>query len=111
ALDVTGGVLAAIGLSVVGFVLLPRQRRRAVAEFSARVEALRRDLKAALAAQFEREIEEAVAEVRALVQPLVDLVEQERGAVADLETRRDALTREHAALRDEVRTQFGETKV
>lgn len=111
ALDVTGGVLAAVGLSVVGFVLLPRQRRRAVAEFSARIEALRSDLRAALAVQFEREVEEAVAEVRRLVAPLEAHVEEERAAVAELGARREALVAEHAALLAEVRAQFGETEI
>ncbi len=111
AFDVTGGLLAAGALSVVGFVLLPRQRRRAVAEFTARVEALRTDLKAALTEQFTEEADEALAEVRALLRPLVELVEGERGTLETLEARRDALRAEAAALRAAVRARYGEARV
>src|SRR5690606_18776356 len=84
AFDVTGGIVAAGALSVVGFVLLPRQRRRAIAEFRERVEALRAALKEALAAQFTEEADEALAEVRGLIRPLVGLVEDERATLTDL---------------------------
>ncbi len=111
AFDVTGGILAAGALSLVGFVLLPRQRHRAVAEFSDRVGTLRTALKAALTEQFGEEADEALAEVRALLRPLVDLVEGERVALTGLERRRDALRAEAAALRADVRARYGEARI
>ncbi len=111
AFDVTGGLVAAGVLASFGFVLLPRQRRRAIAEFTDRVEALRADLKAALAAAFSEEADEALAKVRDLLRPLLALVEGERTALTDLEARRAALHAEVAALRADVRARYGETTV
>lgn len=108
AFDVTGGIVAAGALSVVGFVLLPRQRRRAIAEFRERVEALRTDLKAALTAQFTEEADEALAEVRALIQPLVALVADERGALTELAEQHASLRADADALRADVRARYGE---
>jgi small GTP-binding protein len=111
AFDVTGGLLAAGAISVVGFVLLPRQRRRAVKEFTARVEDLRRDLRAALDAQFTEEADEALGEVRALIRPLTDLVERERAALATLDARRQAIQSDLDALRTDVRARYGEASI
>lgn len=109
AFDVTGGIVAAGALSVVGFVLLPRQRRRAIAEFRERVEALRAALKEALAAQFTEEADEALAEVRGLIRPLVGLVEDERATLTDLGDTHESLRTDTDALRADVRARYGET--
>lgn len=111
AFDVTGGIVAAGALSVVGFVLLPRQRRRAIAEFRERVEALRANLQAALTAQFTEEADEALAEVRGLIRPLVDLVEDERAALAGLSDAHEALRTDADALRADVRARYGEAEI
>ncbi len=111
AFDITGGILAAGALSLAGFVLLPRQRRRAVKEFTTRVESLRTDLKAALTEQFAEEADEALAEVRTLLQPLVNLVETERATLSELETRRDAIHANSDALRSDVRERYGEARI
>ena len=108
AFDVTGGVLAAGVLSVFGFVLLPRQRRRAIGEFRERVEALRAELRAALTAQFTEEADEALAEVRVLLRPLVDLVDGERELLDALADERAALRTDADRLRSDVRARYGE---
>jgi hypothetical protein len=111
AFDVTGGILAAGVISVFGFVLLPRQRRRAIKEFTERVDALRTEMKAALDAQFTAEADEALAEIRTLLQPLADLVEGERTALATLEAQHAALRTDADALRADVRARYGEGRI
>lgn len=111
AFDVTGGLIAAGAISVVGFVLLPRQRRRAIKEFTERVEDLRRDLRAALDAQFTEEVDEALGEVRALIRPLTDLVERERETLTDLDARQQALAADLGTLRRDVRGRYGEARI
>ena len=107
AFDVTGGILAAGVISVFGFVLLPRHRRRAIKEFTERVDALRTEMRTALDAQFSTEADEALTEVRTLVQPLTDLVESERAALAALDDQRTALHTAADTLRADVRTRYG----
>lgn len=102
AFDVTGGVLAVGALATLGLVVLPAQRRRAVREFSARVEALRDDLQAGLEAEFAREADEAVAKVHALVEPVEAVVADARTAHADAAEEADALATDLAALRADV---------
>lgn len=111
AFDVTGGFVAAGILAAFGFVLLPRQRRQAIAEFKERVEALRAALKTALVAQFSGETDDALAEVRGLIQPLVDLVARERAALAGLASTREALRDDTDGLRADVRARYGEANV
>ncbi|HLA63988.1 MAG TPA: dynamin family protein, partial [Rhodothermales bacterium] len=108
ALDVTGGFVAAGVLAVVGLVLLPRHRRKAVNEFSARVESMRTEVARALRAQFEAEATEAVSRVRRLVEPLERHVAAQRAALEAAATEREALRTESAAVRAEVRERFGE---
>ena len=55
AVDVTGGLLAAGALAAAGFWLLPRQRRKAKAEFRERVEELRTALRTGLSRQLTAE--------------------------------------------------------
>ena len=88
-----------------------RQRRRAVNEFSARVEALRTELKVALDAQFTAEADEALGEVRTLIRPLTDLVERERDALADLDAQHRTLAAGADRLRADVRDRYGEARV
>lgn len=110
AFDVTGGFVAAGALALGGFVLLPMQRKKAVREFSTRVEALRGDLGRALRAQLDEEVAEAMDRVRRLVAPL-------EAHTADARTRLDAASSEGTALaadldalRAEVRRRFGEAR-
>ena len=108
AFDVTGGILAAGVISVFGFVLLPRQRRRAITEFTERVDALRKEMRTALDAQFTTEADEALVEVRTLIQPLADLVESERTALSALEAQHTTLQSDAEELRTDVRARYGD---
>ena len=105
AFDVTGGVLAVGALATLGLVVLPAQRRRAVREFGARVEALRTDLKTGLEGEFAREADEALARVRALVEPVEAVVTSARAAHAEATDEADTLDADLAALRADVARQ------
>ena len=108
AFDVTGGFVAAGVLAAFGFVLLPRQRRRAIKEFTARVEALRADLCKALQAQLDEEVAEAMARVLKLVEPLANMLAGQRTLLENAQREASSLPTESAAIRSDVRQQFGE---
>jgi len=107
AFDVTGGLLAAGALSVAGFWLLPRERRRAQKAFSERVDALRSELKSGLREAFDTEAEQELAGVRALVRPVAEFVGAEESALDALDGQHAALSAEAAALRAEAEGAFG----
>lgn len=111
ALDVTGGFVAAGAVALLGLFILPRQRRQAVQAFRERVEALREELRRALAGQFATATTEAVGEVRATVDPLRRLVETERVTLAEARDEAAALRARHARLGAEVERAFGPSAV
>lgn len=107
ALDVTGGVLAAGALATLGFIVLPAQRRRAVREFSARVETLRTELRTGLDRELTEEATDAVGKVRALVRPVAALALTARQSLDGLAAEEERLTAEAATLRAEVQATHG----
>lgn len=108
AFDVTGGFVAAGALAALGFVILPRHRKRAVREFAERVEELRQDLRRALETEFEKEAEDAVRRVRTLIHPMETLVaEQEEALTAHRDIAEEARA-ELNHLRSTVRERYGE---
>src|SRR5690606_19901880 len=90
------------------FVLLPMQKRKAIREFSARVEALRADLGRALRAQLDEEVAEAMERVHRLVAPLAEHTADARARLDAADAEADALRADLDALRAEVRRRFGE---
>ena len=111
AFDVTGGVLAAGALATLGFIVLPAQRRRAVREFSARVDTLREDLREGLDRELTQEVEQAVGKVRALVRPVAKLALDARADLDAQSAEADRLGDETEALRAEVRRSYGTAEV
>ncbi|HLM74664.1 MAG TPA: dynamin family protein [Polyangiaceae bacterium] len=111
ALDVTGGFIAAGIFAALGLIFLPRQKRKAIAEFTTRVEALRRDLKAAVTQQLDREIEAVLAKVADSAAPYVELVDRERAEHSAIRTGREAIGRELSQVRDAVVKEFGRAAV
>lgn len=111
AFDVTGGILAAGALATLGFVVLPMQRRRAVREFSERVDGLRADLRANLERELTDEVDDAIDKVRVLVRPVAALVLSARETLDAAGADADRLAAEAEALRADVRRQFGEADV
>ena len=111
AFDVTGGVLAALAFGTLGFVVLPRQRSRAVKEFRARVETLRTELAASLRTAFDEEVRSALGRVEKLVAPVEALARQQTDLVARLEGEQQAVDAEMAAIREDVVSAYGEPPV
>ena len=111
AFDVTGGLLAAGALATLGFIVLPAQRRRAVREFSERVETLRADLRGGLDRELSGEVDDAVAKVRALVRPVAALALDARAALDAQAAETAEIAAQADALRADVRRQFGAGEV
>lgn len=111
AFDVTGGFIAAGALAIFGFILLPRQRKRAIREFTERVDALRTDLKRALERAFEEETQEAIGRVRTLLQPLENLVREQSDILANATTDAEAIGEDIDGLRNDVAQKFGTATV
>ena len=101
ALDVTG-ILLATALAVGGFYVIPRKRRQAKADWSARIAELRRDLTEALTQQVHREIGESTERINEAIAPYRRFVESQQRqlneARGELVTTEDALLR----LREEI---------
>ena len=104
-LDALGGFgLATAGaVGVLSLTVLPAQRRKAVAEFGERMDALRRELRRALQAQFTVQADAIISRTRGTMEPYTRQVEAEQNAVAALETGKAALEMEAQRLREEVR--------
>ena len=111
AFDVTGGLIAAGAVASLAFIVLPAQRRRAVREFSERVDALRTDLRDKLGATFAREADAAISRVRRLVEPVETLVAGARARHEASAAEAEAVAADLAALRAEVEAQVGRSGV
>ena len=91
AVDVTGGFIAAGVIALAGLIFLPRQKRKAIAEFRERVGKLREDMKRTLSEQLQSEVDGSLGRVKDTVGPYIDFVEEERQTV-------DAITAEQQAI-------------
>ena len=111
AFDVTGGVIAAGALATLGFIVLPAQRRRAVREFSDRVETLRAELRTGLDRELGEEMDQALAKVRALVRPVAALALDARAKLDAMAGDADRLATEADTLRADVAREFGDAGV
>ncbi|MEO0743530.1 MAG: dynamin, partial [Bacteroidota bacterium] len=111
AFDVTGGLLAALAIGALGFLVLPREKRKAIREFKEQVGRLRENLCDALRQTFEQETDDALARVRTLVRPVETLVAEERAKLTAAETELETLRAEAKDLRARVTKAFGEAEV
>jgi small GTP-binding protein len=107
ALDVTGGFIAAGVLAVLGLILLPAQKKKAIGEFTARVEALREDLRGAVTAQLDAEVAAILAKVGESIAPYEELVASERADVASLSSEQEKIAAELERIRDTVKRELG----
>ena len=94
---VTGSVLALTGLTV-----LPRQRRKAIREFEERTDALRDEMRTALADQFDREVASALTTINGTTPPYRSLVDAERTALDEATSQHQSLGASLADLRTTV---------
>ncbi len=99
---VTAGVAGALGLTV-----LPAQRRRAVSEFSTRMDTLRQDVGRALEEQFSAQASAIIDRTRETIEPYTRQVEAEQKAVETLEKGKKALEADIVLLREQVSTVAG----
>jgi small GTP-binding protein len=107
ALDVTGGIIAAGVLAVLGLIFLPAQKKKAIGEFTARVESLREDLRGAVTAQLDAEVAAILAKVGESIAPYEELVASERADVASLESARETIAAELERIRETVKRELG----
>ncbi|MEM6782542.1 MAG: dynamin family protein [Bacteroidota bacterium] len=111
AFDVTGGLLAALAIGALGFLVLPREKRKAIREFKEQVGRLRENLRDALRQTFDEETDDALARVRTLVRPVETLVAEERAKLTAAETELETLRSEAKDLRAQVTKEFGDAEV
>jgi phage shock protein A len=110
ALDAVGGFGLATGAAaaIYGATVLPRQRRKAVDEFTGRIDALQEEIQDALRERLDREIESALERVWETVEPFADFVATERETLDDATRRHDRLCDEVDALHTTVREDVGD---
>ncbi|MFO0983206.1 MAG: dynamin family protein [Planctomycetota bacterium] len=101
--DVTGGLFA-LGIFVTGFAVLPRIRRKAIAEFVRKVDALIREFKQAIVTEFDREIDARIASLRTCYDPYLVFYRSESGKIqADRQVLGEARNR-LAALKNHLKS-------
>lgn len=103
-LDVLGGfgLLTAGALAIMAFTVLPRQRRKAKAAFSERMDALRTELRKAVSAQLEEQTEQSFGLVAEALRPHAEAVRGETALLREAEAEAKALGEETARLRAEI---------
>ncbi len=79
-LDLTG-ILAAGVVFATGFVILPRKKRRAIQEFSLKIDALIREFRQAIACAFDAEIEQATRRLKDAYEPYLTFYRAETKAL------------------------------
>jgi small GTP-binding protein len=82
ALDVTG-IAAATVLFITSFFILPYKRKRAVEEFKAKLENLRREMGEVLKSKSDEEIDRSVENVREALAPYTRFVRAERAKIEE----------------------------
>ncbi len=109
ALDAVGGfgLVTGAAAALYGATVLPRQRRKAMDEFTDRIDALQQQIKDALRERLEQEIESALDRVWETVRPFADFVDAEREELQAAERRRDEIQAEVASLQEAVRQDVG----
>ncbi|MCB9749382.1 MAG: dynamin family protein [Myxococcales bacterium] len=104
ALDLLGGLglLTGGAAAVLGFTVLPRQRRRAIRDFQRRVSRLREELREALAAQLDVEIDKVLGRIDGTTKPYREMVERELKALKTARADHDELAAELRRLQARV---------
>jgi small GTP-binding protein len=82
AADITGILLASL-VAALGLFIIPARRRIAKAEMREKVDKLRAQLMDTLRAQFEREIERSIHNIKNAISPYTRFVRAERGSLTD----------------------------
>lgn len=90
ALDISG-ILAAGALFATGFVILPRKKRKAIQEFSLKVDALVREFKGAILGELDREIGATTERLKRAYEPYLTFYRAESAALGDSEDKQKSI--------------------
>lgn len=101
ALDAVGGFGLATGTAAAlyGATVLPRQRRKAIDEFTERIETLQVNIQDALGQRLDDEIEEALDRVWKTVEPFAEFVDEEDASVRSAQSSLREIREEMNALK------------
>jgi small GTP-binding protein len=108
-LDALGGLGLATGAAsaLYGATVLPRQRRKAIDEFTSRVDDLQGQIQSTLQERLDKEIEAALDRVWTTVQPFAEFVDKEQSALQRAQTLQAEIEDETARLRRAVQDEIG----
>lgn len=96
------GLFTAAAAGIAGLTVLPVQREKAVGQFNERVETLKRDLRAALDAQFREQAGTVAGRVGQMLAPLEAEAQKEADTVGAMLHDRDSLRGEIETLRRDI---------
>ncbi|NJN18095.1 MAG: dynamin [Oscillochloris sp.] len=100
-LDVTGVLLGTM-LAVGGFALLPAKRSQARKALRARISEMREQLQAGVERQFNREVEQSIAQVNERNAPFTRFVRSQRGQLSELQRQLSDIDVDLARLKKEI---------
>ncbi len=96
------GVLAAGGMAIAGLFILPARRRAAKRDLDAKIDALRKEMHAALSQQFEDELARSVQQIREAIAPYTRFVRTEQEKLAQVEKDLRQIETELLALKEAI---------
>ncbi len=96
------GVLAAGGMAIAGLFILPARRRAAKRDLDAKIDALRKEMHAALSQQFEDELARSVQQIREAIAPYTRFVRTEQKKLAQVEKDLRQIETELLALKEAI---------
>ena len=101
AVDVTGIIMASV-LALLGLFIIPAKRRQAKKEMTVKVAEMRTTLIEALRAQFEREIQRSLGNIKEAVGPYTRFVRAEGGKLKETQASLEAFQSELGKLRAKI---------
>jgi small GTP-binding protein len=101
AADVTG-IVAAGTIAVLGMFVIPSKRKHAKAQLRHRIERMRTELMSGLRAQFEKEVERSIRNVRDAVAPYTRFVRAESDKLASIDRELEAIGAHLTQIRTEI---------
>jgi CII-binding regulator of phage lambda lysogenization HflD len=109
--DVLGGfgLVTGAALAVLGASVLPRQRKKAIREFSDSVDELRDSLQSALREALEADVERTLDRVWSTAEPYESFVEKEREQLTSAEKEIEAIKADLSAMESRITTLVADT--
>ncbi len=97
------GVIAAGLLFAAGFVILPRTKRRAIQEFSMKVDALIREFRRAICIEFDNEIDQCTGRLRSAYEPYLQFYRAETSILTRTEDHEKQIRLQLLTLLDSIK--------